>query len=512
MFKKVLILFSFIQILFASCNNNEGNREDIIIHGIFSELSTLDPSKISNTVSYQIFPLLFETLVTLENNYNIKPQLAKSWEKSDDGLSYYFHLRHDVKFHDGKYLTAQDVKISFIRQFDTKCPYYYDNPPNIFKKLLEEMISSIDIIDSVNVKFNLKYPSSVFLYLLSSPRVSPIVSSKSLNMISESFIICPIGTGSFKLNKKTEEGDIILTRFEKYWDKIPNIRELYFKLCPQSELEEQALSNLIDVLPRIRGNIVERFKSSNNFIFISTKTETIYFLGFNLKKNIIKNKNFREAILLSLDRQKIVSTINRTNAIMADGPLPRGIFYSENLARQKDHDTEKAKKIIKELGNNIPKLKIIGFEDSPRTRIFFDIIVNYLNKVGIKIEKNYYSKWEEFLSAREFDDFDLTLEGWGADILGDPYFFLYNLFHSNSYFNVFRYKNEKIDKLLEDAVRTFDKDKRHKMYEEINNIIIEDIPAVFISQIKDVFVVNKKIKNVIINPYRYVEYNKVIID
>ena len=104
------------------------------------------------------------------------------------------------------------------------------------------------------------------------------------------------------------------------------------------------------------------------------------------------------------------------------------------------------------------------------------------------------------------------MEGWAADILGDPYFFLYNLFDSNSNFNVFRYKNEKVDKLLEEAVHTFNKDKRDKLYVEINNLIIEDIPAVFISQIKDVFVVNKRIKNVIINPYRYIEYDKVIID
>jgi len=106
----------------------------------------------------------------------------------------------------------------------------------------------------------------------------------------------------------------------------------------------------------------------------------------------------------------------------------------------------------------------------------------------------------------------LTLEGWGADILGDPYFFLYNLFHSESYFNVFNYKNKRIDKLLDEAVRISEKNKRNKMYEEINNIIIEDIPAVFISQIKDVFVVNKRIKNVIVNPYRYIEYQHVFID
>jgi ABC-type transport system substrate-binding protein len=243
-----------------------------------------------------------------------------------------------------------------------------------------------------------------------------------------------------------------------------------------------------------------------------TKPETIYFLGFNFSKKILRDIKLREAILLSLDRKKIVNTLNRTNAEVGNGPIPVGILNSIDLLKQKSYNLEEAKNLIKKSGYNGSKLILVGFEDSPRTRIFFDIVVNYLNQIGIEIEKMYYNKWEEFLKAREFDDFDLTLEGWGADILGDPYFFLHDLFYSNSNFNVFHYKNEKVDKLLNEAVRTFDMDKRYKMYEEINNIIIDDIPAVFISQIKDVFVVNKRIKNVIINPYRYIEYDKVIIN
>jgi peptide/nickel transport system substrate-binding protein len=182
------------------------------------------------------------------------------------------------------------------------------------------------------------------------------------------------------------------------------------------------------------------------------------------------------------------------------------------LEKQEGYNLEKAKTLIKELSNSIPKLKIIGFYFSQRTKVFFDIIVNHLSKIGIEVEKKYYDNLEEFENAKRQGDYDLILDGWGADILGDPYFFLYDLFHSNSSFNVFHYKNERVDKLLDEAVRTFDKDKRNKLYEKINNIIIKDIPAVFISQIKDVFVVNKRIKNIIINPYRYIEYQNVIID
>lgn len=510
---KRILLVTFFCIFFILCSNREINEDNIIVQGILSKPFSLDPSKICNEVSNNILPQIFETLVTIENKKNnIIPNLAKSWEKSKDGLSYFFHLRPEVKFQDGTYLTAEDVKISFLRQFDSKCPYYYDNSTNIFENLLKGIICSIDIIDSLNIKFNLKYPNSLFLYLLSSPRISSIVSSESLQEYGKNFGKHPIGTGPFELQSSNIEDNIVLVPFREYWNEIPNIKKLKFKVGTRDELETNALKNSIDVLSKISGNEIDKFKDFNRFNFISYEPNNIFFLGFNLKKEIIKNSNFRKAILFSLNRKKIVNTLNRTNAIVANGPLPIGIFDSENLVNQEDYNLEISKKLLQMIGNNIPKLKLIGYLYSPRTLVFFDIIVNHLNQVGIEIEKKYYNEWEDFSNAKKNENYDLILDGWTADILGDSYFFLYNLFCSNSNFNVFQYMNEKIDKLLEDAVRTFDKDKRHKMYEEINNIIIEDIPAVFISQIKDVFVVNKRIKNVIINPYRYIEYDKVIID
>ena len=176
------------------------------------------------------------------------------------------------------------------------------------------------------------------------------------------------------------------------------------------------------------------------------------------------------------------------------------------------HFLNKSIELFEKMENKIPKLKLIAWQDSPRTKIYFDIIVNYLNKIGLDIEKSYYNSSGDFEKAKRDGDYDLILDGWAADVFGDPYFFLYNLYHSESSFNIFRYKNERVDALLDEAVRTFDKEKRNVMYEEINNIIIEDIPAVFISQIKDVFVVNKRIKNVKINPYRYIEYQNVTVE
>lgn len=377
MFRKALIIVLFVQILFSSCDNNIRNRRSQIIHGIFSPLFTLDPSKISNTVSYQIFPLLFEPLVTLDKNNNIEPKLAENWKSSEDGLSYYFHLRPNVKFHDGTCLTAEDVKISFLRQFDSKCQYYYGNPPNIFENLLKGTIHSIKIVDSLNVKFNLKHPNSLFLYLISSPRASLIISSEALKKYGKEFEKHPIGTGPFKLLYEYEDDCLVFVPFENYWGKIPNIKELRFKIGRADELETQALENSIDVLSRISGSNTERFIASKKFYFLTTEPETIYFLGFNLNRSVLKNKKLREVILLSLDKEKIVSTLNRTNAIVAQGPVPFGIFNSKNLNIQKEYDSEKAKELVKISKYNGSKLKLIGFEDSPRTRIFFDIIVNW---------------------------------------------------------------------------------------------------------------------------------------
>ncbi|MFC1557939.1 ABC transporter substrate-binding protein [candidate division KSB1 bacterium] len=509
--KKILIISICFQIIFSFCNCNNKYKNIQISYGIFSNPFSLDPSKINNKVTCNIFPNIFETLITLDNNKsNINPKLASKWEITNDGLQYIFYLIPKIQFHDGSTLNANDVKVSFLRQYDKNSYYYNNEPPNIFENILKNTIKSITVIDNLTVKFDLYYPNYLFLYLLSSPYIASIISSKSLEKYGVNIGEHPIGTGQFKLLLRNE--DIILSSFKQYWKERINIESLIFKTGRPNELEVKALENSIDVLNRISGSNIDKFKNSNKFNFFSIEPETIYFLGFNLKRKLLRNKYIRKAILLSLDRNKIVNTLNRTNAIVADGPLPIGIFHSDNMEKQEKYNLGRAEELIKNSNYNGTKIKLLVFEDSPRTTVFFDIIVNQISQTGLKIEKDFYNDWEDFEEAKREGAYDLILDGWAADILGDPYFFLYNLFHSESNFNVFNYKNERVDALLDEAVRTFDKEKRNVMYEEINNIVIEDIPAVFISQIKDVFVVNKRIKNVKINPYRYIEYQNVTVE
>ena len=154
-------------------------------------------------------------------------------------------------------------------------------------------------------------------------------------------------------------------------------------------------------------------------------------------------------------------------------------------------------------------LRVIGYAPSERTKFTYSAYVNNIRKLNINVQEEYYSDWNSYFREREKDHYDMFFSTWRSDFVGDPYFFLYDLFHSQSANNSFHYKSAPVDSLLDEARVSDSREERDIFYRQILNIIEEDMPAVFILHPKEVFVVNKRFSPIVIDPYGYIHFEKI---
>lgn len=428
------------------------------------------------------------------------------WEIDGGMKKYRFLLKKNILFHNNQILNAHDVANSFLRQFDSTNIYYRKEIPSIFEEIFKKSIDRIEVINDFELIFSLTNPNSLFLHLLSSPCCSGIISRESLKQYIDNNEFIPIGSGPYFFERKDKEGNIYLKSFEKHHEYSPTIKELKFFVSNQSKLENLALQDSIDILYRIQGSMVERFRSDETFQIFVMPTLSTFYLGFNTANPFFLKSRIRKRTSAQINRLKILSTFNRTNAEIANGPLPSGIWNSKPSESMNQNDNVDSSEIIKPPDNPI---EVIGYISSPRAKFAYSEIIKFVRNGKLELRENYYSDWNSFFDMREKGRYDMFFGTWRSDFVGDPYFFLYDLFHSQSANNYFHYKSSPVDSLLDLARITDSRDVRNKYYQQILDIIDEDAPAVFIHHPKEVFVVNKRLSPIIIDPYGYIHYEKI---
>lgn len=504
---KTFLLLTFCLSLFLFNCSGKNPGKSIIIQGIDYSPTTFDPAIINDLVTGQIFPHIIETLVTLDKQSRlIQPCLAERWEISNNFRKYKFWLKGNVFFHDTTIVTSYDVSASFLRQFDNTNSFNYNRKLNLFEYNYKNIIQKIEITNQSEIIFYLKRQDALFLYMLSSPFSAGIISQTSLKKNIENKIFMPIGTGPYYFQRRDENGLIKLKAFEKYHNYKPIIKELLFYAKNQSDLERLMFIDSINVLYRIRGSMVERFRTNTSLNINVLPPLSTFYLGFNLNSKLLSDKQIRKYISSSIDKLGLISITNRTNAEAAQGPLPPGLWNSKVTEKHEQRNTLSGE------DNNLKNIsfRVIGYVPSERNKFFFNAIIQSIKKLNITIKEDYYSDWESYFEERKKNNYDLFFSTWRSDILGDPYFFLYDLFHSESTNNGFHYKNVSVDSLLDLARITESRDQRNIYYQQILDIIEEDVPAVFIHHPKEVFVVNKRFSPIIIDPYGYIHFEKII--
>ena len=504
--RKLIYLSILVLLVLFACSQKENQKErvekeekKILTMAQKAEIKTLDPQKATDSVSRSIIKLINQTLVYIDNEGNIVPELAQEITKVSPKETL-IKIKNDIKFSNGETLTIDDVLFSLERAKAS---------PKMSQDLY--MIESFEKVDDRTLKINTLYDAGNLLHKLASGGVA-IVNKKAFEEDENNIV----GTGMFKLKEWVAGEKLVLERNEFFKDSKSNIDTLVVKFVPEANsrmimLETGEIDLARDLLPLDFKKISEDTK----FTTVEVETPSNMFLGFDLRNELLADKRVRQAIAYVINNEDLVKTVFNGSASVATSPVPKITTGHNENSNNYPQNIEKAKQLLAEAGYpNGFNIELFVSEDNQRIDMAV-IIQDNLKKIGINAEIKTF-QWAAYVSTIENPNIikPLFIMSWNISN-DDPDEVLYPLYHSSqidAHTNVVFYKNEKFDNLISEARETTDKEKRMKLYEEAQDIIQEDLPHYTLVYPKQNFAYKASIKNIKYNKRAYLDFQDTIIE
>ena len=504
--RKLIYLSILVLLVLFACSQKENKKETvekeekkILTMAQKAEIKTLDPQKATDSVSRSIIKLINQTLVYIDNEGNIVPELAQEITKVSPKETL-IKIKNDIKFSNGETLTIDDVLFSLERAKAS---------PKMSQDLY--MIESFEKVDDRTLKINTLYDAGNLLHKLASGGVA-IINKKAFEEDENNIV----GTGMFKLKEWVAGEKLVLERNEFFKDSKSNIDTLVVKFVPEANsrmimLETGEIDLARDLLPLDFQKISEDTK----FTTVEVETPSNMFLGFDLRNELLADKRVRQAIAYAINNEDLVKTVFNGSASVATSPVPKITTGHNENSNNYPQDIEKAKQLLAEAGYpNGFNIELFVSEDNQRIDMAV-IIQDNLKKIGINAEIKTF-QWAAYVSTIENPNIIKPLFIMSWNISNDaPDEVLYPLYHSSqidAHTNVIFYKNEKFDNLISEARETTDKEKRMKLYEEAQDIIQEDLPHYTLVYPKQNFAYKASIKNIKYNKRAYLDFQDTIIE
>jgi peptide/nickel transport system substrate-binding protein len=437
--------------------------------GLANDAKTYDPIYSVQFTERHVLYLAFNTLVKYAPDFSIKPELATGWETSADGKRITFTLQQGVSFQDGTPFNADAVKWNIDRRMDPAVA----SPQ---RELLAPIIASVDVVDPYRVAFNLTKPSPVLFSLLGE-RPGFMVSPTAWQKLGKDFGEHPVGTGAFILKEWVRGTQVTLERNPNYWEKgLPYLDRIVIRDLAGSVIGVQRLlTGEVDYIGELTPTDVRPLEGRKDIALQPIKVGRWYFLQWHVNAPPFDNAKLRQAIAHGIDRNRLNEITMRGQGSVSDSATPDGLWWYDPAVKSYPHDPAKAKALLAEAG--YPN----GFEftlSTPQVAVFQQInqlMQEQLAPIGIKLTLQPVASSEWY--ARVVDGTtNMTPTRWTQR--ADPDGLLYILFNSKGFANTMKYSNEKVDALLEQARSTYDIPTRKKLYGEIQQQVVTDLPIV----------------------------------
>jgi peptide/nickel transport system substrate-binding protein len=458
---------------------------------IESSPTNLDPRVGQDAYSERIDNLIFDDLLSRGDNLDVAPGLAERWEVPDP-LTYVFHLHHDVKFHDGRPLTARDVKWTF----DSLLTGNIRSP----KAAAYRFVDHLEAPDDFTVVFHMKEPDAALLWNLSDGAIG-VVPYGSGSEISRN----PIGSGPFKFVSAETDKEVVIERNDNYWGERAKLVRVRFAIVPDATTQALELrKGSADIVSNSLTPDTVLTLERTPFLAVEHAPGTeIQYLGFNLRDPILKDARVRQAIAYALDRRPLIEYIWGGWAEPARSVLPpQSWAYSGDVASY-EHDPDKARALLDAAGyaaTNGARFHItMKTSTTESTRLMAAVMQQQLREVGIALDIR------SFESATFFADVTHgAFQLYGLRWVGgnqDPDIFY--VFHSSRFppngANRGFYSNPKVDALIDRARREVDPKVRKPIYAELQRILAQDLPYIDMWYLDNVVVHNKRVRNLKLN-------------
>lgn len=482
---------------------------------------TLDPAISSEMTSHEYIMQLFSGLVRLDDNLEPAPDIAQRWQISDDGKTYTFYLRHDVKFHNGREVKAEDFKYSWERASDpdthslTAATFLGDivGVREVLAGKTKE-ISGVRVIDDYTLEVTIDVPKSYFLSKLTYPTAF-VVDRANVESGGE-WWRQPNGTGPFKLRQWDENSSLTLEKNDLYYDNSAQVNFVTFQLwggVPMNMYETGKIditSVYIDYIDKVTDKAGPFYKELQVVPELS-----FYYIGFNFSKPPFDDVNIRRAFSQAIDKDKLVSLVFRDMVQPADGILPPGMpGFNKDLAGL-GYDVNRAKELIKASKyGDVSKLPPITITTMGWggliSRGLEAIIAEWRNNLEVEVKVRQLEP-ERFLYHLRQEKDEMFYAGWIADY-PHPQNFLDVLFHSGAENNYGEYSNPEIDALLEMAGVETDSNLSLELYQQAEQKLVEDAASLPLWFGKNHILVKPYIKGYKLSPQGLIMLNSVSIE
>ncbi|MCI0355722.1 MAG: ABC transporter substrate-binding protein [Acidobacteria bacterium] len=443
--------------------------------------------------SERIGELIFDSLLRRDAHYRLQPHLAERWEVPDP-LTYVFHLRRGVKFHDGRPLRARDVKWTF----DSLLEGAVRSP----KASTFRFVERIDTPDDWTVIFRLKEPYATLPWNLSGGAIGIVPSGSKVEAKEK-----PIGSGPFRFVSLAQDREVIIERNDEYWGEKPKLRRVRFAVVPDTttrvlELRKRSADLVINALT---ADMVEDIRREGRLMVVQAPGSIYSYLALNLNDPILKDGDVRRALAYAIDRRPVLHYLWRDQARPAASLLPPEHWAYDAGVATYDYDPERARRLLDESG--YPMRDGVRFHLTMKTsteettRLLAAVLQQQLREVGIALDIRSY-EFATFYSDVVRGAFQLYSLRWiGGN--EDPDIFEH-VFHSASIppkrANRGHYRNPRVDELIDQARREVDTDKRRTLYAEVQRLIAEDLPYIHLWYLDNVVVHSPRVRGIRVSP------------
>ena len=463
-----------------------------------SDIQTLDVQTTSANymIPMNVFDRLFEIKLNDDGSTELIPSLVREYTVSDDGLTYNFTLRDDVKFSDGTPLTASDVEFTLVRLLGLDTSVNTDFASCILGAdayieqegySYDDTIEGIKVTDDTHLTITLAYPFAGFLYELATP-AGCIYSKAAVEAAGDDYgndYKAAIGSGPYVVTDWTRDSDLEMEVNPEYWGETPSVKKVDIQIVPDASTINMMFQNgEIDILDcdDLDSSVIDStYKTAYADKIVSSNRLATTYLILNENDQYLSDVNVRKAIQMAIDRQSILDTVYRGDGNLCDGIYQKGLIgYSEENQGWLKYDPDAAKKLLEDSGYTDGEIKMeLAADSSASSSVTLVLQMVQANLQAIGIDASIVSYDEaSWLALRKSGEMNSFVATWTADF-NDPDNFIYTFFGNDEKTKIrsINYKDEDTMKRVEEARAITDETERLAEYDALEKKIVEDDAA-----------------------------------
>lgn len=494
----------------------DSEYKDTLVFAMNTDVQSMDPQIQNDTTSEQVVKMLYNTLLKFQDDGTVVGDLAESWSVSEDKLTWTFNLKQGVKFHNGKELTSADVKATFDRALNAEAG-------GLRTTEIIKMFTSVEAPDPYTVTITTDAPYGP---------MESLMCNMSLGIMDADYIEQygldlgtsaegENGTGPFKVVSWERDQEIVVERFDEYFDTPAKLQTVVYTIIPEAASRVIALeTGEVDVIDKPTDEDLARLEAdTENFTVLRKPTISQRLFRFGCNDPIISNTKVRQAIVYAIDRQAIIDALFTGSGYPSTAPLAPVTFGYSDLG-EIEQDLELAKSLLAEAG--YPDgfdTKIITTERYQNGIELAEIISQQLAEIGINAEIEVW-EWSALsaswngITADEFDQ-PIFIMGAGPS-MRDADGGLRGLYTTSETGlndrNYGFYSNAEVDALIEQGMQETDQQKRVEIYKEAMEILYREDPVAFwLFDMYGLAITSSKVEGVTLSPISTITFENATV-